>query len=395
MKKQHLLTLFLTLIFVSFTIVGVEAQTAPGTSIGGDDVCGSSAATACKLTDLGQITKGLLKLVVILGLPIMIILLAYRIVVAELAARTGNPGARMDALKKMGSSIVSFLFIIALFGGLLLAAFKLFGVDPAFLKFFNIIADAFVPHAYAQTGGLPNPTPNITSLYDFILATLRLVMQFFIYPAIIVIWVWTGFAFVSAQGNPTALATAKKWLVWAFVTTLIVFMLQMFVLALKGTVQQILPGQVLQTIPSSNGTPDNRGAPAAGAAGSACQINGSTGVLAADLVTCTVGRGAGSSNSAGFCTGKAQGTLCTLTGAGGVSLTGTCNFNSDQVYGCYRATQGDTCITGSGTVGTIDASNNCVVGGRQLTGRGGSCQINQQCRRDGLGQMSCVSGTCQ
>jgi hypothetical protein len=74
------------------------------------------------------------------------------------------------------------------------------------------------------------------------LKILALVIRFFIYPALIVIWVWTGFAFVLAQGKPDALSKAKKLLVWATISTFVVVMIQAFLFAAKGTVEEILPG---------------------------------------------------------------------------------------------------------------------------------------------------------
>lgn len=88
--------------------------------------------------------------------------------------------------------------------------------------------------------GLPNPV-GVTSLYDFILAALALVMRFFIYPALIFMWVWSGFLYVWAQGAPEKLAKAHKLVLWAFVSTLIVFVTQGFLSALRGSVQKILP----------------------------------------------------------------------------------------------------------------------------------------------------------
>ncbi len=404
MKKQYILTLLLTLMFVGLSFGGAMAQT--GGSISGDDVCGKWDPVAkkiinpCTVNSVAAIAKGVLTVIVSLGLPLLIIFVAYRFVVAWFALRAGNASAYKEALQKAGNAILGFMFIVALFGGLFVVILNYFGVksdsnfDP--MQILRLFSEAFIPHAYAQTPNqyLPNPT-GVNNLYDFILSVLRLVMRFFIYPALIVIWVWTGFAFVAAQGNPDALKKAKQWFVYAFVSTLVIFVLQAFLIALRGTVQEILPGtrQTQNNAPSPSpapagaGTVDGRTPPAAGQPGASC--NGGAGVIGVDG-TCRGGAGAGSTNSSEFCREKAVGTLCTVPFSSGYQ-TGTCSFNGDGVKGCYVAQLGDRCVSVNDTVGAIDAAGQCQIGGRPLVDIGGSCRISAECRSG----LSCTSGTCQ
>jgi len=124
----------------------------------------------------------------------------------------------------------------------LLAMFKGAGVREFPLRILELIFSLnFIPHAFAETKLLENPLM-VDDLYDFILSVLRLVMRFFIYPAFIVIWVWTGFSFVIAEGNPEALKKAKTLLVWAFGITVIVMMLQGFLFAVRASVDKIFGG---------------------------------------------------------------------------------------------------------------------------------------------------------
>ncbi len=402
MKKQYLLTLLLTLTFVGLSFGGALAQSASG-SISGDSVCGqwdTANATITKKCDINSavsVIKGVLTLIITLGLPLLVVFVAFRFIMAWFALQQGNANAYKEALQKAGNAILGFLLIVALFGGLFLVVLRYFGVksedgfDPLILL--KLLTEAFIPYAHAQTltTQLPNPV-GANNLYDFILNVLRLVMRFFIYPALIIIWVWTGFAFVAAQGNPEGLSKAKKWLMWAFVSTLVIFMLQAFLVALRGTVEQILPGSrnqsTSQVVKSPIGTLDGRTAPTEGQDRSACTINGVSGMMSNG--TCYPGRGA-SSNTANYCTGKRVGTLCSVPMAGGITKTGTCNNSTTGVYGCYFATQGDTCITASDTSGTIDTQGNCGVGGRTLVDIGGSCRITAECKQG----LTCVSGTCQ
>lgn len=224
-------------------------------SISGDDVCGGSSSQSCSISQIGTVTKGVFNILITLGLPLLVVSLAWRFIKAWFALRAGNAGAYKEALKDTMNAVVGFMIIAALLGGIFFGILKYFGVKDSYIapwkKMFSV---TLVEYAYAADGaGSPgqgittasvqatselNPT-TITSLYDFILNTLRLIMRFFIYPGLIVMWVWTGFAFVMAQGAPDALTKAKKWLWWAILTTFAIFMLQAFLLAVRGSVTNI------------------------------------------------------------------------------------------------------------------------------------------------------------
>lgn len=254
MKRWHLLTLLLTFTLLSFSLTGVDAQ-----SISGDDVCGGTAATSCKFTDLGKVVKGALALTVILGLPLLVCFVAYRFIVAWFAREQGASAMYQDALKKSANAVFGFFLLVVLVGGGFLVFLKFFGVQSSdgnnplkILELFSRIDLGLIPHAYAQTGGTGNSErllPNFLSaesIYDLLLNMVRLFMRFFVYPALIIIWVWTGFAFVQAQGSPDGINKAKKWLWRAFVTTVVIFMIQAFLVAIRGTVEQVLPGTTTQ-----------------------------------------------------------------------------------------------------------------------------------------------------
>ncbi len=90
--------------------------------------------------------------------------------------------------------------------------------------------------------GLPNPT-GFCSLYDFMLGIINTALKFFLYPAMVGVWVWSGFSYVAAQGAPEKLLKAHKLLIMAFVTTLIVFTIQGFLTSVKNSVNNILSVQ--------------------------------------------------------------------------------------------------------------------------------------------------------
>lgn len=254
LKHYRLIPFLLALIVtVSLSYGVVYAQ---GTqALSGDTVCGQWNPNAknkdgtmgaienpCTILGIVDVAKNVLAVIIMLGLPLLVVFITYRFVMAWFALQQGNASAYKDALQKAGNALLGFMLIVALFGGLLFAMLQYFGVkDSGALNLLKLFSDAFIPHAYAQGQTLPNPI-RANSLYDLILDVVRLIMRFFIYPALISIWVWTGFAFVFAQGRPEALTKAKKWLMWAFATTLVIFFLQAFLVAVQGTVQKILPG---------------------------------------------------------------------------------------------------------------------------------------------------------
>lgn len=263
------------------TIGATSQMSTSDTSISGDEVCGASSSTKCGISDLKKISGKLLSAIVTLGLPLLIVFIVYRFVMAWFALRSGNAGAYKEAVKEAGNAALGFLIIVALFGGLFFVVLKFFGISNFLLKPLQTILGMLVPHAYAADQQyLPNPL-GVTNLYDFILLAVRFAVRFFLYPALIVIWVWSGFSFVLAQGNPEGLKNARKWLLWAFVTTIVVFMVQSFLLALQGSVKKILPNSGV-TNSVSNSTTTDQYKPKDGEPGSGCVttsgLNGQTAV---------------------------------------------------------------------------------------------------------------------
>jgi hypothetical protein len=217
---------------------------------------GSTSASACKISDIGTVVKGAVALVVSIGIPLLFIFVSARFIMAWFARAQGNANAYKEAIQKAGQAVFGLIIVVLVVGGGLYTILSVFGVKPELLiilKMFTL-GDMF-QHTYAQSQTFINPIQSNT-LYDFILSAARLVMKFFIYPALIVIWVWTGFSFVLAQGAPEALAKAKKWLIGAVITTLIIMVLQGFLLALQNSVNKILGGTATATAGQSCKMPD-------------------------------------------------------------------------------------------------------------------------------------------
>ena len=394
LKHYRLIPFLLALIVtVSLSYGVVHAQGTQAYS--GDKVCGQwdpsiknkdgtmgAIKNPCTIKGVADITKNVLTGVISIGLVLLVVFITSRVVIAWFALRQGNASAYKDALQKAGNALLGFMLIVALFGGLLFAMLQYFGVkgegnDINPLQLLKLFSDAFIPHAYAQGQTLPNPI-RANSLYDLILDVVRLIMRFFIYPALISIWVWTGFAFVFAQGRPEALTKAKKWLMWAFATTLVIFFLQAFLVAVQGTVQKILPGGGVQQQTAPDSYPITSSI-ADGDVGSVCTTStGAFGTLGTDN-KCYAGRAPESGNATTFCQYRVIGTLCVLDGRSG---TGVCRKGAGTTNDCVLAKEKDMCITTAGQYGSIDQFGKCVFGtadGRTdpLAGQNGSgCVLN-------------------
>lgn len=316
MKKHYLLSvLFATfLIFISFHGVYAEGTA----SISGDEVCGATADTKCGISNLKAIAQNILYTFVAIGSAAMFVFIAYRLIQSQFAVMQGNAGARMVASKNIFNALVGFFIIVALFGGLFIFGLGALGAQSWTTKLLQLLSDAFIPHAYAANDKLlPNPL-FANNLFDLILAIVSLVIKFFVYPAIITLWVWSGFQFVYSQGNPEGLKKAKSWLLWTVIITVVIFTLQGFLLAFKNTAQKIAPQSSAFMQPPGTTTPDSSVKPITD------------------------------------CQGQTDGTACTVGGR-----AGTCTKNDEGVFSCY-ATAART-------------------GGRTLVGAGGSCRISQEC----------------
>lgn len=337
--------LVLTVFFVLVVFHGGDVY---AVSVSGDEVCGGSVATECGVKDLAKIVKGILGTIIAIGLPLLVVFIMYRFVMAWYALQQGNANAYKEATQKVGQAILGFIIIVALMGGIFFTMLKFLGVKDFPLQLLKTFSQAVVTPAYAapfakgqcpqdlgkmyscitdanesgycdnrsclkirvlfskpiskgtcsmssigvscttatnatgvcssRTGceileeapaaqpapvpatqptvqppvaqptpqapaatqtQLPNPF-GVDNLYDFILSVLNLIMRFFIYPALIAMWVWSGFSYVLAQGAPEKIAKTHKLLWWAFVSTLLVFMTQAFLIAVRGSVQKII-----------------------------------------------------------------------------------------------------------------------------------------------------------
>ena len=74
------------------------------------------------------------------------------------------------------------------------------------------------------------------TLWDFLVAILNAVI-YILFPIIVLMIVYTGFLFVSAQGNPTKLQDARRALIWTVVGALVILGSKALALAIRGTIE--------------------------------------------------------------------------------------------------------------------------------------------------------------
>lgn len=282
--KTVFLSMFLATALITLSVSGVQAQTP---SIAGDGVCGATAADVCTPQDLKEIGQKLLTMFALLGSGMLVVIIGIRLVTSFFAYTRGD----VMAIKKAGeyafNAVIGFFIIFAVAGGIFLLGLKYLGAQPWVGQLLQMFSSAFVETAYAQETLLPNPLGS-NSAYDLILAAMNLAMRFFIYPALIVMWVASGFKFIYSQGNPEGLKTARNWLLWSFVITVVAFSLQAFLLAFRATAEKIVPTNNNQTTnvqkqtTTQTGTVDGRGQPEPKAYGSSCELNGFYGMIGTD-----------------------------------------------------------------------------------------------------------------
>jgi hypothetical protein len=312
-----------TLAFVATS--AVHAQT----SWSGDEICGSSTTTVCTPKDFKNIMSKTLTAVAAIGGAVLVLFIVYRLIVSWWAYTNGDSSAIKKASMQAFQALIGFLIIFSVFGGLLMAALSLFGTQPWAVQLLRLFSFGFIDVAYAEAGLLPNPL-GTNSIYDIILSAANLAMRFLIYPALVFMWVISGFKMIYSQGKPDGLAKARSWLLYAFIITVVAFSLQAFLLAFRGTAERVFGGAGTSNVQTNqNGTPTNSADPNQAPA-----------------------------NAPTDCTGKPQGTVCRTPGG----RAGACAFSSEtDGYGCYVNTSvpGASCTKESGAYGRYGTDGVC------------------------------------
>jgi hypothetical protein len=232
--------LALVLLFGSAYVVTAQSV-AP---LSGDSVCGSSTSTICNLKgDIGKVIRNALAFFIKIAVLFMIV--AFMWAGVMLAISQDKAVALKEAKGKLTRVIIGIVLVSMVATiGTYLALLQFAGVNMNILQFigslFAFVPGVFVMHAYAQESAalLPNAL-GVTDLYDFLLLLIRLFVRWFVFPALVFAWLYTGLQFVFAQGNPGKIKEARTWLLWVFIATFIIMLSEAFAFALRATINQI------------------------------------------------------------------------------------------------------------------------------------------------------------
>lgn len=349
MKQRFLFAVILAVLFVGIVRVGLPVEHAYAQGISGDALCGGSS-NPCTPAHFKILANRLFLLFASVGTALLFLFIIGRIIYsAYLYMANGDPGALARARTQSFNMMIGYGIIIAVFGGMYLIGLRIFGVKSEFLNLLQFFSfDGFIEHAYAQTGTtLPNPLSS-DNAYDIIIAGISLAMKFFIYPALITMWVASGFKLVYSQGNPEGLKTARKWFLVSFVVTVIAFTLQGFIIAFRGTAMKVFGSASTQTVsPGSSSLTPSSSQPVTSCINqpinTVCTVAGRNGRCGysdpsqSGSYGCYVEPAGGTSPFAvqrvTDCTGKPVNTVCTVGGRDGL-----CGTSEGGSYGCYVGT---------------------------------------------------------
>lgn len=159
MKRKYLLTALLASFFIFVTFHGFDAHAA----ISGDEKCGKWDQTLnggkggivnpCGINSLQVIFRGVMALIIGLGLPLLVVFVIFRFVRAWVALEQGNANAYKEAVQIAGQAILGFIVVTAVLGGVFLTILKYVGVKDSGdfnpLRLLQVISIVEVEHAYA------------------------------------------------------------------------------------------------------------------------------------------------------------------------------------------------------------------------------------------------------
>ena len=77
------------------------------------------------------------------------------------------------------------------------------------------------------------------TLQQLLLSILDIAV-YILFPIVVLMIVYTGYLFVSAQGNPTKIETARKALIWTVIGALIILGARALALGIQATVNSIM-----------------------------------------------------------------------------------------------------------------------------------------------------------
>lgn len=227
--KNFVLSSILFLVFSSFAYAVIVP-------------CGGTGQPDCTFSHIPILLKNTMRTameMVSLFAVAMIVYTGFKLMTGK-----NKPAELADSKERMWKVGVG---IIMFFGGagLTLMILRSIGLNEDFLKTFNwffptALLDVISAHAYAADSNmLPNPL-NLDNPLDFFAMLLNLTIKWFVFPCIILSWLYAGFLYVRAQGNPEEISNAHSWLWWTFIGTGIIMLAEVFYSVLRGTITTII-----------------------------------------------------------------------------------------------------------------------------------------------------------
>ena len=95
----------------------------------------------------------------------------------------------------------------------------------------------FLIPSFLFAASLDNPLA-FDTLYDFLVAVLDVAIAI-AFPALVLFFVWIGFKFLTAQGDPKEIQKAREYFLWAIVGALLVLGARVLAEAIRATVEQL------------------------------------------------------------------------------------------------------------------------------------------------------------
>ena len=95
----------------------------------------------------------------------------------------------------------------------------------------------FLFPAVTLAAPLMNPL-GFDTLYEFLIAILEVVIAI-AFPALVLFFVWIGFRFVTAEGDPEKLKKIRELFLWALVGALLVLGARVLAEAIRLTVKEL------------------------------------------------------------------------------------------------------------------------------------------------------------
>lgn len=227
--KSFILGSFLFLAFSSLTYAAIVP-------------CGGSGQADCRLSDIKTLftntTTEAFKIVALFALAV-VIYTGFKLMTGR------DKSVEITESKERAWKVVTGILIFFGAPALIIMILRSIGLNDEFMKMFNFffatLIDTFSISVYAVSDPalLPNPVAFDNPL-DLLAQILHLTIRWFVFPLILLSWLYSGFLYVKAQGNPEEITYAHNWLLYTFIGTVIIMLAETLFAVLSSTIASII-----------------------------------------------------------------------------------------------------------------------------------------------------------